>query len=160
MFDIVNNTPIITPEGLFVPEMRAIWDSDPTPNKDICTPILIFIYHMSNPDSVYDSLSVEDKQKQLIKDYIEDQEWEPDELVLEAIRKYKTLLSTALQRLFESTTIAMDKVSVALRTEEIDMSKQGNMQTFNSLLEKGTKYAESYLKLKDIAKKERDTKEI
>lgn len=155
MFDIKDNTPYITPEGLFVPEMRSIWDSDPTPNKDIATPVLIYIYHMANPDSVYFNIPEEDKHQVITNDYIQDKDWIPDEQVLQAIDKYKFLLSTPLQRLYESTSIAMDKVSKALKEEEVDMSKQGNMGSFNSLLEKGVKYAESYIKLKDISAKER-----
>lgn len=155
MFDIRDNVPYISPEGLFVPEMRAIWDSDPTENKDIATPILIYIYHMCNPDSVYANIPEEDKHQVITTDYISDKDWIPDEQVKDAIEKYKQLLSTPIQRLYEATIIAMDKVSKALMDEEVDMSKQGNMGSFSALLEKGVKYAEASIKMKEMSMKER-----
>lgn len=154
IFTIINNIPRITPEGLFIPEMRDIWDADKSKEKDHASQILIYIYHMAEPRSVYNNLSEEMKEKTIIQDYISDKNWKPDELVQAAINKYKMLTETAVYRMYKSVSIAMDKITVKLREVELD---DDNMTKISGMVEKSVKYAESYSKLKEIAEKEQET---
>lgn len=157
IFTIINNIPRITPEGLFIPEMKEIWDADKSKEKDTASQILIYIYHMADPKSVYNKLSEDVKERTIIQDYISDKSWKPDDKVLAAIEKYKLLIETPVFRMYKSVAIAMDKINKKLQEVELEDGKNGNMTQIAAIVEKAVKYAESYAKLKEIAEKEQET---
>lgn len=155
IFTIINNIPRITPEGLFIPELRAIWDADTNPDKTEATQILIYIYHMADPKSVYNKLSEDTKEKTIRQDYIRDKNWEPTEEVKKAIDKYKFLTETAVYRSFKTVELAMDKLNQAIRkADEVTLGKNGNAAQIQAFIEKAEKVAISYSKLKEIVEKE------
>jgi len=157
IFTIINNIPRITPEGLFIPEMRAIWEADKSDRKDEASQILIYIYHMADPKSVYNNLAEDKKEQTIINDYISNKSWQAGELEKAAIQKYKELVETPVYRMFKSVAIAMDKINIKLQEVELEDGKHGNMTQIAAIVEKAVKYAESYSKLKEIAEKELET---
>lgn len=155
MFTIINNIPRITPEGLFIPEMRAIWDEDKSQDKHKATQELIYIYHMSEPKSVYAKLDASMREQTIIDDYIADKKWKPSKEVTDAIEKYKKLIETPITRAFQSISIALDKLNKTL--EKMDAADAREMTQIGATIEKYEKYAQSYMKLKEISEKELET---
>lgn len=155
MFTIINNIPRITPEGLFIPEMRAIWDADKSQDKHKATQELIYIYHMSEPKSVYAKLDASLREQTIIDDYIADKKWKPSKEVTDAIEKYKKLIETPITRAFQSISIALDKLNKTL--EKMDAADAREMTQIGATIEKYEKYAQSYMKLKEISEKELET---
>jgi len=155
MFTIINNIPRITPEGLFIPEMRAIWDNDKSQDKHKATQELIYIYHMSEPKSVYAKLDASMREQTIIDDYIADKKWKPSKEVTDAIEKYKKLIETPITRAFQSISIALDKLNKTL--EKMDAADAREMTQIGATIEKYEKYAQSYMKLKEISEKELET---
>lgn len=155
MFTIINNIPRITPEGLFIPEMRAIWDADKSQDKHKATQELIYIYHMSEPKSVYAKLDASMREQTIIDDYIADKKWKPSKEVQNAIEKYKKLIETPITRAFQSISIALDKLNKTL--EKMDAADAREMTQIGATIEKYEKYAQSYMKLKEISEKELET---
>lgn len=155
MFTIIRNIPQITPEALFIPEMKEIWDRDISDDKHQATQELVFIYHMAEPKSVYAKLDSSLREKTIIEDYIADKEWTPSEEVRKAIEKYKKLIETPITRAFYSVSIALDKLNKSLET--MDAADAREMTQIGSTIEKYEKYAQSYMKLKEISEKELET---
>jgi len=149
IFTLKNNIPQITPEGLFVPEMKAIWDSEK--DKAEATKRLCYIYHMADPKSIYAKLSEEDKEPQIIKDFIGKAKWSPSKEDILAIEKYKKLTETVALRYLKATEIAMDKVARILNTTHVDID---NMKDIISAVEKGEKLITSYSKLLEQVERE------
>lgn len=155
IFTIINNIPRITPEGLFIPEMRKIWESDKSTDKNDATQELIYIYHMAEPKSVYNKLSEDIKEYTIIQDYIRDKSWKPNEDVQAAIAKYKMLTETAVYRSFKTVEIAMDKLNASIRdVDKVSLDKGGNFAQVQGFIEKMEKVAMSYAKLKEVVDKE------
>lgn len=155
IFTIVNNIPRITPEALFIPEMKAIWDADKSEDKLKATQELIYIYHMAEPKSVYAKLDDIVKEKTIIADYISDKKWKPGPEIKNAIAKYKLLIETPITRAFQSISIALDKLNKSLETMEATDARE--MTQIGATIEKYEKYAQSYIKLKEISEKELET---
>jgi len=154
IFTIDKNIPRITPEGLFIPEMLEIWNSDKSAHKDKATKELIYVYHMADPKSVYAKLSLENREKTIISDYL-DSNWKPSDEILNAIEKYKMLIETPITRMFASVSIAIDKLNKTL--EKLDAMDAKEMNQIGVGIEKAEKYAQSYAKLKEISEKELET---
>lgn len=155
IFDIKNNIPRITPEGLFIPEMRYIWEQDKSVDKHKATQELIYVYHMAEPKSVYAKLDASLREQTIIEDYISDKKWQPSQEVKEAIEKYKMLIETPITRAFQSVSIAIDRLNKSL--EKMDAADAREMTQIGTTIEKYEKYAQSYMKLKEISEKELET---
>jgi hypothetical protein len=149
IFTVKDNVPQISPEGLFVPEMRNIWDQ--FKDKTEATKRLCYIYHMADPKSIYNKLSAEEKEKTIIKDFIGDESWTPSALELAAIEKYEKLTESTALRYLRATQSAMDKLSKYITNIQVD---ENNMKDFALTLEKGEKLITSYQKLLDQIEKE------
>lgn len=154
IFTIINNIPRITPEGLFIPEMLKIWENDKTKDKHKATQELIYVYHMSDPKSVYAKLSQDTREKTIIIDYL-GEDWKPTEELNQAINKYKSLIETPITRSFKSVSIALDKLNKTL--ENLEAIDAREMEQIGKTIERYEKLAQSYMKLKEISEKELET---
>lgn len=154
IFTIIANIPRITPEALFIPEMLAIWEADKSKDKITATKELIYVYHMSDPKSVYAKLSKDMREKTIIEDYL-GAEWKPTPQIELAIAKYKALIETPITRSFKSVSIALDKLNNTLETLNAVDAKE--MEQIGRTIEKYEKLAQSYMKLKELSEKELET---
>jgi len=154
IFTIIANIPRITPEALFIPEMLAIWEADKSKDKITATKELIYVYHMSDPKSVYAKLSKDMREKTIIEDYL-GTEWKPTPQIELAIAKYKALIETPITRSFKSVSIALDKLNNTLETLNAVDAKE--MEQIGRTIEKYEKLAQSYMKLKELSEKELET---
>ena len=154
IFTIIANIPRITPEALFIPEMLAIWEADKSKDKITATKELIYVYHMSDPKSVYAKLSKDMREKTIIEDYL-GTEWKTTPQIELAIAKYKALIETPITRSFKSVSIALDKLNNTLETLNAVDAKE--MEQIGRTIEKYEKLAQSYMKLKELSEKELET---
>lgn len=111
IFTIKNNVPTITLEGVNIPEFKALWMDDSSVDKTKARKELAYVYHMASPKSSYSKLPSYEKEPEIRRDYINDEEWTPSELVLDAIEKFKKLNTTELMRLLVSASGVADKLS-------------------------------------------------
>lgn len=111
----------ISPEALALSPFKKIWTRDKTSKKDKAIMELSYIYFMTDPRSDYQYIIDEESRKNAIKEGEGlPKDWEPDNLVLDAIEFYKTF-KPASALLLEDTRVAVDKLRTLLR--EIDLGK-------------------------------------
>ena len=120
IFELQNNLPVVTTEGIM--SFRDLYDRDTTPSKSRFYQELEFVYFYTDYKSYYNSYPPEEKEAQVIKDYIKIPNWKPDALVLKAIEKYKELQKTQSLGLLEDARYALEKIRGYYRS--IDFSKR------------------------------------
>lgn len=109
IFDLVNNVPQITIEGLHIPEFTAIWAEDDREDKARASGALAYVYHVGSPKSLYSKYSPEERVKTAYNDYIVE-EWFPEELIQAAIDKLIKLEETPEMRFLKSVEYALQKL--------------------------------------------------
>lgn len=114
----------ISEEALALIPFKKIWTRDRSANKNRAISELGFIYFMADPRSDYQYIIDEESRKTSIKEGEGlPSDWEPDNLVLEAMEFYKTF-KPASALLLEDTRVAIDKLRTLLR--EIDLGAVDN----------------------------------
>lgn len=109
----------IAEEALTLVPFKKIWTRDRSANKNRAISELGYIYFMADPRSDYQYIIDEESRKNSIKEGEGlPSDWEPDNLVLEAMEFYKTF-KPASALLLEDTRVAVDKLRTLLR--EIDL---------------------------------------
>ena len=125
----------IEPEALLLKPFKRIWDRDKSQSKDKAMMELGFIYFFCDPRSDYQYIVDEDIRKQTIREGEGlPKNWEPDNLVLEAITFYNSF-KTPAALLLEDTRAAVDKLRQLLRKinlEEAD-DKGRPVYTLNTI---------------------------
>lgn len=161
IFDLINNEPKITIEGIFIPEFRTIWENDETEDKLRASQALSYIYHVADFASNYAKLSEDDRLKQCKEDYLidspTDEEWDD---IAKAIAKYKKLQDTHSMRLLAGARYSVDKFTEYFYSidfnERDDRGKPvHNAKDLASNLEKIGKIVTSLNDLEDVVNKER-----
>ena len=161
IFDLKNNEPTITVEGIFIPEFRLIWESDEDENKVKASQMLSYVYHVADFASSYSKLAEEDRLSQCKEDYIKselnDRDWN---LISGAITKYKKLQDTHSMRLLAGARYSVDKFTEYFYSidfnERDDRGKPiHNARDLASNLEKIGKIVTSLNDLEDVVNKER-----
>lgn len=120
IFTVKDNIPQISPEALFIPEMREMWNADKSDSKGHATKVLAYIYHMADPKSVYYNL--EEREAQILMDFFPNEDWHPDEKVEAAIEKYKLMNTTESVDMLESAIELTRKLSSFFR--EVDFAER------------------------------------
>lgn len=102
MFNLSKNNSVeVDPRLLWVPEFKAVFKRDKTKNKRKANKEFAYIYFMADFKSEYNVYGIE-KQRMILRDIINNETWEPDEIVNQAIVKYKELQKTTSMRYLES----------------------------------------------------------
>lgn len=125
----------ISEEALALAPFKKIWTRDKSTSKNRAISELGFIYFMVDPRSDYQYIIDEESRKTSIKEGEGlPSDWEPDNLVLEAMEFYKTF-KPASALLLEDTRVAVDKLRTLLR--EIDLGavddKRKPIYTLNTI---------------------------
>jgi len=144
IFNIVKNQPTITPEGVNIPEMLAIWQKDTTPNKIEAKQIYAYIYHMCDPESVYAKKDLNTREQLVIKDYVKDKALIRRKEVKEACEKYKLLNAPITLDFLESVKITLNKLSRYMVDTEITDGKTGNIGDILNVINRGGALIVSY----------------
>ena len=117
-FDIQGDSVTFTPEFLAVPEFKAIWNRDKRKGKAQAIKELSYVAFLCD-NTVYNpyrGYSEDVRAEELIKDFIGDITWKPDQEVTKAVSKLHGLLETTSSRLLKSSMIATDKLGVYFET--------------------------------------------
>lgn len=109
IFTIESNSPTITPEGLLIPEYRAIWDSDKSKDKRIAINKLAYVYYSADYKSIYLSFTKILREERLGEDFMQDAKYKPDMLILAAIAKYEQLQQTPTMNFLKAARHAMQE---------------------------------------------------
>lgn len=130
----------IEPIVLLVPEFRKVWEADKTKDKKAAQKKFLYMYHMCNFKSPYANKSGVERHNEIVRDYFNKKTWEPSKYVQTAIDKYKSLATTAEQRMLQ------DAIEMSA-----NLSKHIRELNFNDKNEKGdfindTNKAIGYLK--------------
>lgn len=117
-FDIQGDQVTFTAEFLAVPEFKAIWNRDKTKGKKRAIQELSYVAFLCDNTAYnpYRGYSEDTRSEELIKDFIRDETWEPDELIKGAVKKLRSLLETTSSRLLKSSLIATDKLGAYFET--------------------------------------------
>lgn len=95
LFDLKNRRVTVAPQTLLIPEFKDIWDADTSEHKEVAMNELAYVYYISDYKSPYLSSLTPDLVAQTVaKDFMKDANYEPNELIMKAIAKYKELQLT------------------------------------------------------------------
>lgn len=91
----------IEPKMLFVPEFNNIWVRDGNKNKKRALRELAYVYFTADYKSEYNSYGLE-KEDYINRDIMNDENYRPDELLINAVEKYTKLQETHSMRYLKS----------------------------------------------------------
>jgi hypothetical protein len=111
LFDIGGGNVIMNPTILWIPEFKALWDRDKSKHKINAVKEISYIVFLYSNKSPYLAYSEKDRRLKILEDYFEGKEWEPDDLVNSAIKKFNELQETATTRLLAASLRLCDKVT-------------------------------------------------
>jgi hypothetical protein len=95
LFDYKERNVIVSPEALLIPEFEEIYKRDKSKDKAKAIKELSYIYFISDYKSPYiSSLSPDALKRTIGKDFMKDEDYEPDSKILAAIDKYKSIQRT------------------------------------------------------------------
>jgi hypothetical protein len=149
----------IEPLNLTIPEFKEIYDRDTSKDKIIAYIELCYVYHMSDFKSPYNNYDDKDKDHKIRYDYIKDPKWNPDNLILNAISKYKEINETPSLKLLKDCRKAIEKVRTYVSTVDMDeVDSKGNkankITDLSKVISDVGKMVESLDKIEERVKKE------
>lgn len=163
IFDLINNEPRVTIEGIHIPEFRAIWEADDSEDKIRASQTLSYIYHIIDFKSVYSKLPENERISQVKEDFSISEFSEKEQALVDAaINKYKKLTETPALRLLTAARFAVDKFIeyfYSIDFEERDMQGKPifSARELSSNLEKIGKIIQSLEELQKVVEKEQSS---
>lgn len=117
LFDIVKNEVQLSPDVLAIPIIKEIWDRDKNRSKDKAKKEISYIVFISDYRSPYKDVPNFEKESIIRRDIFgKSSKWEPDEVITEAVDKYKQLQKTRTMHLLDSARVAVEKLSEYFET--------------------------------------------
>jgi hypothetical protein len=111
MFDIVDGKVVMNPEDLAIPPFKKIYDSDKSKDKEIAFKKISYIIFMYRWKSPYASLLDEDLRSRVIKkDLFDNEEYELDTLMKDAIERYKQFIYTFSLQFLDQNMLGAKKL--------------------------------------------------
>lgn len=123
IFDIEGNDIVLDPQVLGLPPFTELWNRDDSESKFRAYQEIKYVTFLCDIsyDNKYRGYPEDEKIRVLKRDFFQDEQWEPDELVLEAIQKFKDFQHTVNSRLLKAAFKAADKLVEYF--ENVDFSK-------------------------------------
>lgn len=165
LFEFNGKEITINPILLSIKEFEKIWKRDKSKDKSKARKELTYIYGMSsnNEDNIWgDYVDLQIREKEIISDLFEE-EWYPDQLVSEAIAKYKLRYpKSAAEELLESTKVAMLKVKTFLEELNLnDVDDNGRLKhNPKIILELAKQSTDTYIKIEETIEKIQSNKKL
>ena len=126
LFDLKDRRVTFSPQALEIPELKIIWDTDKTKDKSKAVTKLSYIYFLCDYKSPYVlSVPPESLKSTVGRDFMKDEDYEPDVKMILAIKKYKELQRTPSMGLLEASTVSIHKLSSYLRSVDLDERDRG-----------------------------------
>lgn len=152
IFDLINNQVVVSAEVLTVPQFSTIWNSDKSKNKDKAFKEFTYIYHLSDWNSPYANFPQHKKEETVKSDCIGDPKYKPSKEVEEAIKAYKDIRETPLQRLLQAARNKVDDIATYLDSTTID---DDNIKSILDAFGKISTTIANFDKLQDAVNKEK-----
>ncbi len=112
LFDIQAGKITISEESLAIPPFKVLWDRDKTKTKDRATREISFVAFLCDYKSPYFEAYPEDQRLKVLKgDFLGDEDYELDELLENAIERYKEFRETTNTRLLRAGKFAADQLT-------------------------------------------------
>ena len=111
LFDLKNGNVILNPESLVLPGFREIWKKDKTKGKAKATREISYVYFMCDYNSPYAVYPNAKRKDVIIKDYMQEEDWEETKEIKEAIKRYVNFQETHTMRLMRAAKGASDKLA-------------------------------------------------
>lgn len=115
LFDIKNNKIVLNVESLVIPEFNKIWERDTLTGKPIAIEELSYIVFLNDYKSPYQVYPEEVRESKVKKDYIKNQNWEADDVVKDAIKKFKEFQYTPTIGLLDDAMFGINKLRLYYR---------------------------------------------
>ena len=128
IFEIINEQPIVTVEGIMV--FKDLYDRDKDPKKSKFHQELAYVYFLTDYKSLYYSYPEETREQKVIEDFIKVKNWKPDNLVKAAVVKYNEMQNTESLRFLQSARNAMNKLSEYWNTLNVNERNAKGDKTF------------------------------
>jgi len=109
MFILNQGSPTIEPKALFIPEFKKVWSRDTSKSKARANKDLAYVYFMADFQSEYNIYGIE-KSSMVGLEIMKDKNFEPDELMLDAIKKYERIQETYSMRYLKSVRATVDSL--------------------------------------------------
>lgn len=155
----------VDPESLTIPEFREIYERDVSKDKSIAFNELCYVYHMADYKSIYNNYGDSEKTTKILNDYFKTSKWSPDQVIIEAVIKYRSLQETHSMKLLRAARKAVDKLVIHYDTVDLTLiNAKGDLinkeRDLSFSLGNIGKIAESLDKVEEKIKKEmlKDTK--
>lgn len=135
LFEVNNKAVYPTTESLLISPFKEIWERDSSVDKDIALREFSYIEFSSSvkKTNMFREYSPEKRDEELKKEFFKDlPDWQPDELVLEGIRKIEELQKEAslTYRYWQSNVKAAEKIIEFF--DEFDLNEK-NFKTGNPI---------------------------
>ncbi len=113
LFDIENDRLVLNPTNLYIPPFKKIWDRDKSKGKSKAYNEIAYVTFLCNMSrkNPYNAYSDFDKDKKIREDLFGSPDWEPNNLVQEAIEKYNEMQKTTNSRLLQSAKNGAQKLA-------------------------------------------------
>jgi len=111
LFDLKDGKVVLNPNSLAIPSFKKIYERDKSKKKDRALTEISYVYFLVDYKSPYSAYPEDKREKAIKTDFISIDSWEPDELILEAIDKYKEFQRTTSMRLLDGAKAASDKLT-------------------------------------------------
>lgn len=149
----------VAPENLTIPEFREIYERDQSKDKNTAFNELCYCYHMADYKSVYHNYDDGEKHTRILNDYFKGGSFGPDQVILDAIEKYRSLQMTLTMRLLIAAKTAINKLIEHYTTVDLTaLNTKGDLinkeRDLSFSLGNVGKIAESLDKLEEKIKKE------
>lgn len=97
-------------ENLTIPEFKIIYERDKSKDKSLAFNELCYVYHMADYKSTYHNYTDLEKEPKILNDYFKGSKWKPDNIITEAIIKYRELQETPSMKLLISAKKGISKL--------------------------------------------------
>ena len=120
LFDLKNRQVTFAPQALMIPEFKDLWDRDKSKGKEKALREISYVYFLADFKSPYvSSLSPEILERTVAKDFLKDENYEPDSKVLAAIDKYRELQTTPSMLLLEASLKTVHNLTEYLQNVDL-----------------------------------------
>jgi mevalonate pyrophosphate decarboxylase len=159
LFDLKDNHLVLHPDALSIPPFREIWERDESKDKSQAYKELCYIFHTCDFKSPYAAHESNRREKEVIKDFIKEDGWKPDDELLLCVDKYKSFQSTHSMRLLASAREVVDKMCGYFEEVDFTLLDDNDRPVYNAKdvtanIEKIGKIIESLDKVEEKVKKE------
>ena len=166
LFDIKGTKVTLNAQALMIPAFKKLWDRDLSNDKDTAIKEISYVVFKLNYNSPYQAYKEEDRDKYLKKDFFTDK-WIPDQLVKDALSKYKDFQNSPSLRMLEGSIVAAEELADWLLNVKDHLAERDRMgkpittaKDIVNNLEKIGNVVKSLAVLKEQVEKEQLEKQI